>query len=101
MPPIGDMENKLLDELKGMREDFRQVSKEVASLAVEVKHLAEDLHETRGHGERLKALETDVSNLKASNESSATERRWIIGMLVGGAITIIGLIVTILTKLVH
>jgi hypothetical protein len=95
---IGDLEDKLLDELRGMRDDFRKVSSEVAALTVEVKHLAADMSDTRGHGERIKALETDVSNLKARDESAATERRWIIGMLVSGALVIIGIIVSLLVK---
>ncbi len=98
---IGDMENKLLDELKGMREDFRRVSTEVAGLAVEVKHLAEDLHETKGHGERIRGLETDVSNLKANEQSAATERRWIISLLAGSILSILAIIVTIIIKFAH
>ena len=92
---IADLERILLGELKGMREDFQQVTKEVSGLAVEVKHLVEDMKEAKGHGERIKALETDVTNLKGDLQSAATERRWIVGVLVGGVLSMIGIVVTV------
>jgi hypothetical protein len=98
---IGDLEDRLLDELRGMREDFRKVSSDVSALAVEVKHLTEGLLETRGHGERIKALETEVSVLKARDESAATERRWIIGVLVTVGVALLASLIGAFGKIVR
>lgn len=87
--------NNLLSEIRGMREDFRQVSTDVAALTVEVKHLVEQANSTRDHGERIKALETEVSGIRANEQSAATERRWIIGVLVTSLFGVMGAIIAI------
>lgn len=100
MPEIGNLENKLLDEIHGMREDFRRMSVEMAQLAAEVRHLNENQVETRGHGERITRLEESVTNLKADQRSAATERRWTIGTIIFVVIGMLGIAATLLVALI-
>lgn len=86
---IGNLENKLLDEIHGMREDFREVSQAVTALTVKVEYLVEGQNETKGHGERIRGLEERVNSIEKNMQSAATERRWIIGVLVASAVAII------------
>lgn len=86
---IGNLEDRLLDEIHGMREDFREVSEKISALAVEVRHLTEAQNETKNHGERITRVEERVNSMEGNMQSAATERRWIIGVLVTAAIAII------------
>lgn len=81
-----------------MRDDFRKVSVDIGSLTSEVKHLAEASEKTQGYGERLAKLEERASSVEARLQSSDTERRWIIGVLIGTALSIVGLLIGVFGK---
>lgn len=98
MPEIGNLEDKLLEEIHGMREDFRRVSVEIAQLATEVRHLTENQLETKGHGERLAKAEEKISAIEGRLQSADTERRWIVGVLVAGAISVVVTLISVFFK---
>ena len=101
MPEIGNLEDRLLHEIGGMREDFRRVSVELGALATEVRLLTQAQEATKTHSERLARLETEVQNVKADMQSANTERRWIIGVLVAGALALIGSLITFFSRYIH
>lgn len=98
MPEIGNLEDRLLSEIHGMREDFRRVSVEIAQLTSEVRHLAEGQRETSGHGERLAKAEEKIAAIEGRLQSSDTERRWIVGVLVAGAISVVVTLISLFFK---
>lgn len=102
MTDVSSLEARLVEELRGeirgMREDFRKVSVELGGLTSEVKHLAEASEKTQGYGERIAKLEERAFAFDARLQSSDTERRWIIGLLIGSVLSIVALLIGVFGK---
>lgn len=91
--PDNELSNILLQEIRPLREDVRHLAEAVASLKESMVHVLESTKATAQYGERIRALEEAVKNLQGDQRSSATERRWVIGLVVAVALAVIGLMV--------
>lgn len=78
-----EMENKLLDKIEAISRNLGEVAIALAGLREKVDGISINLHESRQHGDRITKLETEVVNLKSNEKSAATERRWIVGTIIG------------------
>ena len=80
--PETEIGRQTLAELRNMHDELNGVRVEMAQLTEQVKAVARALEHTTNHGERIRALETEVFNLRAAQRSAATERRWVIGTVI-------------------
>lgn len=91
--PDNELSTILMQEIRPLRDEMRHLTESVASLKESMIHVLRSTEITAQYGERIRALEQDVKNLQADQRSAATERRWVIGLVVAVALAVIGLMV--------
>ncbi len=80
-------DNALLHEIRGMREDFRDVSVKVERLTTQMESVAKVQDRFSDHAERLTKIETRME----SAEKQVKNNQWVIGLLVA---LVLGLLAT-------
>jgi hypothetical protein len=79
----------LIQEIRGMRQDFRAVSEQVVRLSVQMESVAEKQAQHSNHAERLTVIETRMD----AAEKQAKTYQWLVGVLVAAVLSLAGLIV--------